>query len=71
MARWGVRYVALRERKFKKFLFHYLKSVVGPMVGTDIFMHRLRASLSKPVASWVARPMTTGSMVKRRAPQLV
>jgi hypothetical protein len=50
MAGWGMRYAALRERKFRKFLSHYLKSVVGPVVGTDIFMDRLRASLSKPVA---------------------
>jgi hypothetical protein len=61
MASWGIRYAPLRERKFRKFLFH--KSVVGHMVGTDIFMDQLRASLSKPVASWAARPMTTGSMV--------
>jgi hypothetical protein len=51
MANWGMRYVVLRERKFRKFLFHCLKSVVGPMVGTDIFMDRLKASLPKPVAS--------------------
>jgi hypothetical protein len=50
MARWGMRYAALRERKFMKVLFQCLKSVLGPMVGTDIFMDRLRASLSKPVA---------------------
>jgi hypothetical protein len=41
------------------------------MVGTDIFMDRLRASLSKPVASCAARPMTTGSMVGRRPPRVV
>jgi hypothetical protein len=47
-----MRYAALRERKVRKFLiFHCLKYVFGPMVGTDIFMDRLRASLSKPVAS--------------------
>jgi hypothetical protein len=66
-----MRYVALMERKLRKFLFHSLKSVVGPMVGTDIFMDLLRASLSKPVASWAARPMTTGSMVERRPPRVV
>jgi hypothetical protein len=66
-----MKYDALRERKFKNFLFHCLKSVVGPMVGTDIFMDRLRASLSKLVASWAARPMTTGSMVGRRPLRLV
>jgi hypothetical protein len=71
MAIWGMRYVALRERNFRKFLFQCLKSVVGPMVGTDILMDRLRASLSKPVASWAARPMATGSMVGRRPPRLV
>jgi hypothetical protein len=49
-----MRYAALSERKLRKFLFHCLKLVVGPMVGTDIFMDRLSASLSKPVASWAA-----------------
>jgi hypothetical protein len=60
-----MRYAALRERKFRKFLFHCLKSK------TDIYMDRLRASLSKAVASWAARPMTTGSMVGRQPPRLV
>jgi hypothetical protein len=41
------------------------------MVRSDIFMDRLRASLLKPVASWAARPMTTGSMVGRRLPRVV
>jgi hypothetical protein len=36
------------------------------MVGTIIFMERLRDSLSKPVASCTSRPMTIGSMVGRR-----
>jgi hypothetical protein len=40
----------------------------GPMVGTDILMDRLRASLPKPVASLATRPTTTGSMVGRRRP---
>jgi hypothetical protein len=49
-----MRYVAFRERKVKKFLFHCLNSEFdGPVVGTDIFVDRLRASSSKPVASWV------------------
>jgi hypothetical protein len=43
-----MRYAAFRERKF---VSHCLKSELAPMVGTDIFMDRLRASLSKPVAS--------------------
>jgi hypothetical protein len=51
MARWGIRYAALRERKVRKFLVHCLiKSVFASMVG-NIFMDRLTASLSKPVAS--------------------
>jgi hypothetical protein len=41
------------------------------MVETDIFMDRLSASLSKPVASWAARPTTTGSRVGRRPPRLM
>jgi hypothetical protein len=40
--------------------------VLGPMVGTVIFMERLRDSLSEPVAWLTTRPMTTGSMVGRR-----
>jgi hypothetical protein len=32
------------------------------MMGTDIFMDRLRAFLSKPGASCAAQPMTTGSI---------
>jgi hypothetical protein len=71
MANWEMRYAALSERKFRKFLYQCFKSVVGPMVGTDIFMDRLRASISKPAASWAARPLTTGSMVGRRPPRLV
>jgi hypothetical protein len=63
MVNCGMRYAAFMERKLKKILFNCLKSVVGLMVGTDIFMDRLRASLSKPVASWAARPRTTRSMV--------
>jgi hypothetical protein len=39
-----MRYASLREREFRKFLSHSLKSELGPMVGTDIFMDRLRAS---------------------------
>jgi hypothetical protein len=39
------------------------------MVGTVIFMERLRYSLSKAVASLTTRPMTTGSMVGRRPPR--
>jgi hypothetical protein len=39
------------------------------MVGTVIFMERLSDSLSKPVASLTARPMTTRSMVGRRPPR--
>jgi hypothetical protein len=39
------------------------------MVGTDTFMDRLRASLSKTVASWAARLKTTGSMVGRHPPR--
>jgi hypothetical protein len=66
-----MRYAALRERKLRKFLFQCLKSEFGPMVGTDIFIDRLRASLSKPVASWATRPTTTGSMVGRRPPRLM
>jgi hypothetical protein len=38
MASYRMRYAAFMERKLRKFLFHCLKSVVGPMVGTDIFM---------------------------------
>jgi hypothetical protein len=60
-----------RKRKFRRFLFHSLKSELGPMVGTDIFMDRLRAFLSKPVASCAAWPITTGSMVGRRPPRLL
>jgi hypothetical protein len=54
------------DKKLRKFRFHYLKSVLGPMVGTVIVMERLMDSLSKPVASLTTRPMTTGSMVERR-----
>jgi hypothetical protein len=51
MASYGMRYAALSERKVRKLLFHCLKYVLGPVVGADIFMDRLRASLSKPLAS--------------------
>jgi hypothetical protein len=71
MANRGMRYAAFMERKLRKFRFYCLKSVVGPMIGIDIFMDRLSASLSKPVASWAARPMTTGSMIGRRPPRVV
>jgi hypothetical protein len=39
------------------------------MVGTVIIMERLRDFLSKPLASFTARPMTTGSVVRRRPPR--
>jgi hypothetical protein len=71
MASCGMRYATFMEMKLRKFLFHCLKSVIGTMVGTDIFMDQLRASLSKPVALWPARPITTGSMVGRRPPRVV
>jgi hypothetical protein len=45
-----MKYAALRERKLRKFLFHCMKSELASMVRTDIFIDRLRASLSKPVA---------------------
>jgi hypothetical protein len=37
------------------------------MMGTVIFMERLSDSLSKPVASLTARPMTTGSTMRWRS----
>jgi hypothetical protein len=43
MANCGMRYAALRERKLRKFLFHCLNSEFGFMVGTEIFIDRLRA----------------------------
>jgi hypothetical protein len=50
MARWGMKYTCLRERKVRESLFHCLRSVFGPMLGTVIFMERFIDSLSKPVA---------------------
>jgi hypothetical protein len=38
------------------------------MVGTVIFMERVRDSLSKPVALLTTWPVTTGLMVGRRPP---
>jgi hypothetical protein len=38
-------------------------------LGNVIFMERLSDSSSKPVASFTARPMTTGSIVGRRPPR--
>jgi hypothetical protein len=58
-----------KGKKGGKVLVHCLKSEFGATVGTDILMDRLRASLSKPVASWAARPTATGSMVGRRPPR--
>jgi hypothetical protein len=64
-----MRYAVCRDKKLTKFPFHGLNSVLGPIVGTVIFMEGLRDSLSNPVASLTARPMTTGSMVGRRPPR--
>jgi hypothetical protein len=41
----------LEGQKGGKILFYRLKSVLGPMVGTVIFMERFVDSMSKPVAS--------------------
>jgi hypothetical protein len=39
MASCGMRDPALSDKNVRKFLFHYLKFVVGPMVGTFIFIN--------------------------------
>jgi hypothetical protein len=49
MASCGMRYAAFMDKKVRKFLFHGLKSMLGHMVGTVIFMEWFRDSLSKPV----------------------
>jgi hypothetical protein len=42
---------SLDGEEVEKSLFHCLKSALGLIVGTDIFMDRLKACLSKSVAS--------------------
>jgi hypothetical protein len=64
-----IKYAALRDKKVRKLFFQCLKSAFDPIVGTGIYMERFSDSLSKPLFSWTARPITTELMVGRRLPR--